>query len=143
VGDHRRITGDTTAEQLHGELVREVRAAGHIPAPDGGSTVPVRGPALADGSSPAFFTHRRLGTEAGTRSELGAIGFGPSGAGLAQVITHHIQAWDTARDVRPRLAAYPAGTPDDALPEGAVIEKRHTRLVVTYPPSPHERTSRS
>ena len=106
-----------------------------FPAPDG-STVPVRGPALVDGSSLAFFTHRRLdGTEAG-RSELGAIGVGPSGAGLAQVVTHHIRAWDTRRDVLPQLTAYPAGTPDDVLPDGAVTEKHHTRLVVTYPPTP-------
>lgn len=65
----------------------------------------------------------------------GAIGFGPSGAALARVITGHIHAWDAARDVLPRLTVHPAGTPDDALPEGVVIEKRHTRLVVTYPPA--------
>jgi hypothetical protein len=89
-----------------------------------------------DGSSLAFFTHRRLdGTEPG-RSELGAIGVGPSGAGLAQVVAHHIRAWDTRRDVLPQLTAYPAGTPDDVLPDGAVTEKHHTRLVVTYPPTP-------
>jgi protein-L-isoaspartate(D-aspartate) O-methyltransferase len=110
-----------------------ILAARHIPLPDG-STVPVGGPALADGSSLAFLTHRRLDDRDGKRAELGAIGFGPSGAALAQVITRHIHAWDAARDVLPQLTAHPTGTPDDALPHGAVIEKHHTRLVVTYPP---------
>jgi protein-L-isoaspartate(D-aspartate) O-methyltransferase len=107
-----------------------ILAARHRTTPDGGSTVPVSGPALADGSSLAFFTFRRL---EGKRAELGAIGFGPAGTALAQVITRHIHAWDTARDVTPQLTACPAGTPDDALPEGTVIQKHHTRLVITYP----------
>jgi protein-L-isoaspartate(D-aspartate) O-methyltransferase len=111
-----------------------VLAAHPFPMQDG-STVPIRGPALVDGSSLAFFTYRRLDGDEPVRSELGAIGFGPSGAALARVITGHIHAWDAARDVLPRLTVYPAGTPDDALPEGVVIEKRHTRLVVTYPPA--------
>jgi protein-L-isoaspartate(D-aspartate) O-methyltransferase len=106
-------------------------AARPITMPDGGATVPVIGPALADGSSLAFFTFRRTD---GKRAELGTIGYGPSGAALAQVIVRHIRAWDTSRDVLPELTAHPAGTPDDALPGGAVIEKHHTRLVITYPP---------
>jgi protein-L-isoaspartate(D-aspartate) O-methyltransferase len=110
-----------------------ILAARHIRLPDG-STVPLSGPALADGSSLAFLTHRPLDGRDGKRAELGAIGFGPSGAALAQVITRHIHAWDADRDVLPQLTAHPTGTPDDALPPGAVIEKHHTRLVVTYPP---------
>jgi protein-L-isoaspartate(D-aspartate) O-methyltransferase len=106
-----------------------VVAARPLPAPEG-STVPVRGPALVEDSSLAFLTFRRF---EGGRAELGAIGFGPSGAGLAQAVTPHIQAWDAARDVMPQLTACPAGTPDAVLPEGTVIEKHHTRLVVTYP----------
>jgi hypothetical protein len=39
----------------------------------------------------------------------------------------------------PQLTACPAGTPDAALPDGAVVEKRHTRLVVTYPVVPELR----
>jgi protein-L-isoaspartate(D-aspartate) O-methyltransferase len=114
-----------------------------FPMPDG-STVRIRGPALADGSSLAFFTYRLDGDEP-MRSELGAIGFGPAGAALAQVITGHIHAWDAARDRMPQLTVFPAGTPDDALPEGVVIEKHHTRLVVTYPSRerPTRRGSRS
>jgi protein-L-isoaspartate(D-aspartate) O-methyltransferase len=104
-----------------------------FPLPEG-ATVPVRGPALVDGASLAFFTHRRAGPEPG-RSELGALGFGPSGAALAQVIAGHVHAWEVARDVVPQLTVYPAGTPDEVLPDGTVIEKHHTRLVVSYPQS--------
>jgi hypothetical protein len=32
----------------------------------------------------------------------------------------------------PQLTVFPAGAPDDALPGGVVIVKRHTRVVVTY-----------
>jgi protein-L-isoaspartate(D-aspartate) O-methyltransferase len=103
-----------------------------FPLPQGG-TVPVRGPALVDGASLAFFTHRRLGGPDPRRSELGALGFGPSGAALARVVTGHVHAWDAARAVAPQVTVYPAGTPDEALPDGTVIEKHHTRLVVTYP----------
>jgi protein-L-isoaspartate(D-aspartate) O-methyltransferase len=105
-----------------------VHAARPFPAPDGSGAVPVHGSALADGGSLAFLTHRQDRNPA----ELGAIGFGPSGAALARVITRHIRAWDAARDVAPRLTAYPAGTADHLLPEGAVIDKRHIRLVITY-----------
>lgn len=106
-----------------------------IPTPDGESTVPVHGSALADDSSLAFITYRRLDDHDRVRFELGTMGFGPTGPELAQAVTRHIHAWDTARDVMPQLTAYPAGTPDDALAEGAVIEKFHTRLVVTYLPA--------
>jgi protein-L-isoaspartate(D-aspartate) O-methyltransferase len=106
-----------------------------FPLPEGG-TVPVRGPALVDGAALAFFTHRRLEGPDSRRSELGALGFGPSGAALARVVEGHVRAWDAARDVVPQLTVYPAGTPDGALPDGAVIEKQHTRLVITYPPAP-------
>jgi protein-L-isoaspartate(D-aspartate) O-methyltransferase len=112
-------------------------AARHIPTSDGRSTVPVGGSALADGDSLALLTYRRPDNQDRKRTELGAIGFGPSGTALAQVITSHIHAWNTARDLMPQLTAYPAGTPDHLLPEGAVIVKHHTRLVITYPsPNP-------
>jgi len=110
-----------------------ILAAHQIPTPDGRSSVPVRGPAVVDAPSLAFLTFRRLTDQDGKRAELGAIGYGPSGKALAQVITDHIHAWDAARDVLPQLTAYPAGTPDHELPDGTVIDKHHTRLVITYP----------
>lgn len=126
------------ADPVHGLLLRLttdpracwVHATGPLATTDGGSGAPVHGSALVEGDSLALLTHRRPD---GRQAELGAVGFGPGGAGLAHVITRHVQAWDTARDATPRLTVVPAGTPDRLLPEGAVIDKHHTRLVIAYP----------
>jgi len=32
----------------------------------------------------------------------------------------------------PLITACPAGTPDQQLPQGLVIDKRHIRLVISY-----------
>jgi protein-L-isoaspartate(D-aspartate) O-methyltransferase len=103
-----------------------------LPTPDGGPGLRVRGPALVEGPSLAFLTFRPHDRG---HLELGAVGFGPSGATLAQAIAHHIRAWDGARDVLPRLTAHPVGTPDHEVPAGTVIDKHYARLVVSYPPA--------
>jgi protein-L-isoaspartate(D-aspartate) O-methyltransferase len=130
------------ADPFHGVWVRLstepgacwIFASRNIPSPDGRATVPVRGSAVADGRSLAFFTFGRVDAQDGKRAELGAIGFGPSGRALARLITRHIHAWNDARDLMPQLTVHPAGTPDEDLPAGAVIDKHHARLVITYPP---------
>jgi protein-L-isoaspartate(D-aspartate) O-methyltransferase len=101
-------------------------------APDGSTAAPVRGPALVDGASLALLAFRGIDEE---HSELGALGFGPSGAALAADLASHVRAWDAARDAQPQLVVHPVGAalPDGPVPNGTVIEKRHTRLVVTYP----------
>lgn len=109
-------------------------ATGGVPRiPDGDVAVPVRGPAVVDGGSLAFLTHRGPADPDGARSELGAVGLGPSGPALARLVTRHVRAWDAARDALPQLTVHPAGTPDQDLPPGAVVEKHHARLVVAYP----------
>jgi protein-L-isoaspartate(D-aspartate) O-methyltransferase len=42
-----------------------------------------------------------------------------------------IQAWDQNHDARPIISAYPADTPDSAVPAGLVIDKADSRLVVS------------
>ncbi|MGH3914281.1 MAG: lantibiotic dehydratase C-terminal domain-containing protein [Pseudonocardiaceae bacterium] len=65
------------------------------------------------------------------RWELGAIGHGPA-AELAEHLCNEIRAWSVERDQRkPTLTAYPTGTPDSDL-HGTLIDKTHTRLVLTY-----------
>jgi protein-L-isoaspartate(D-aspartate) O-methyltransferase len=68
-------------------------------------------------------------------SALTTIGYGPAGDRLATGLADRVRAWDAAG--RPgthalRVDAYPRSTPDSALPPGAVIDKRHTRLVLTW-----------
>ncbi|MGH3868023.1 MAG: hypothetical protein ACRDQ4_18235 [Pseudonocardiaceae bacterium] len=48
-------------------------------------------------------------------------------------MVRHIQSWDRS-SLSARIAAHPVGAPDDQLPEGAlVIDKKHTRIVVSWP----------
>ncbi|TVT60827.1 methyltransferase, FxLD system [Amycolatopsis rhizosphaerae] len=92
-----------------------------------------RTPALVDGDSIAYLAKARPSDGEGERRyELGATGRGPSGEQLAERLCDHIRAWDRDRDAQPVIAAYPASTPDDGLPDGLVIDKQHTQLVLTF-----------
>jgi protein-L-isoaspartate(D-aspartate) O-methyltransferase len=62
----------------------------------------------------------------------------PSGrdaATLAETVAEQVRVWD--RDHRggpgPRIAAYPAGTPEERLPDGLTITKRHVRVIISWP----------
>lgn len=93
---------------------------------------PGRAPALVEGSSLAYLTSRRREDGGTTRWELGATGHGPAATELARHLCDEIRAWSVHRDERkPTLVAYPADTPDSELP-GPVIDKTHSRLVLTY-----------
>ncbi|MFE7583573.1 methyltransferase, FxLD system [Streptomyces gardneri] len=78
--------------------------------------------------------------------------FGEQGPKLAERLAATVLAWD--RHIRaddndqhadPVLTLHPAGTPDDALPAGDVLDKEHCRLVFRWPgrdvvlPGPVER----
>lgn len=88
--------------------------------------------ALAEDDSLAYFTYRTLpGPE--RLAELGAIGHGPRSTELSQRIIEQIRRWAPNRGAVPTLHVFPAATPDDQLPPGAVIDKHHTRLVFSWP----------
>ena len=53
------------------------------------------------------------------------------GALLAQQVAV-IAAWDEAGRPSPHLTVLPAATPDEDLPVGCVLNKRHTRLVISW-----------
>lgn len=66
--------------------------------------------------------------------------FGEQGPGLAEQLAATVRAWDRhvrADDNRkhadPVLTVHPAGTPDDLLPAGDVLDKEHCRLVFQWP----------
>ncbi|WP_131771069.1 methyltransferase, FxLD system [Candidatus Protofrankia californiensis] len=91
-----------------------------------------RSPALVDGDSLAYLTLRGPDPDATERRwELGAIGHGPAGTRLAERLCEQIRAWDRDRTAQPTITAYPAGTPDEDLADGVVIDKQFIRLVVS------------
>jgi protein-L-isoaspartate(D-aspartate) O-methyltransferase len=89
-------------------------------------------PAVVEGGSFAYLAVRHLDENL---SEFGAHGYGQQGAALAAALADQIRVWD--RDHRsgpgPRIAVYPAGTSDERLPSGRVIDKRHARVTVSWP----------
>ena len=96
-------------------------------------------PALisAEGTGFAYRTLRRCPGRA-DRWEFGAVGHGPHARATAEHLAHLIGEWD--RDHRrgpgPRITLFPATTPDDRLPGGRVVGKRHTRTVLTWTITP-------
>ncbi|MEW2300041.1 methyltransferase, FxLD system [Streptomyces sp. NPDC006655] len=95
---------------------------------------PALSPALVEGGSIAYLTLERTAEDQGAepRFRLGAVGYGPAGAELAERICAQIRAWSPARTVDPVITAYPADTPDSDLVDGAVIDRPSARLVITY-----------
>jgi protein-L-isoaspartate(D-aspartate) O-methyltransferase len=96
------------------------------------SASPIGVPTLVDGGSFAYRTVRA--TEDEDRFELGAIGHGSEGEQLAKRMISEIQTWDREhRGDRAHIEVHPAGTPDNRLPAGRRIERRHTRVTITWP----------
>jgi protein-L-isoaspartate(D-aspartate) O-methyltransferase len=96
------------------------------------SASPLGVPALVEGGSFAYRTVRP--TDAPDRFELGAIGHGPQGSQTAERLVRQIRLWDREhRGDQARIEVYPAGTPDDRLPAGRVVDRPHTRITITWP----------
>ncbi|WP_037913320.1 methyltransferase, FxLD system [Actinacidiphila yeochonensis] len=96
------------------------------------SASPLGIPTLVDGDSFAYRTVRATDDE--DRYELGAIGHGPRGRQLAERLVAEVRTWDREhRGDQARIEVYPAGTPDDRIPAGRRIERRHTRVAITWP----------
>ena len=89
-------------------------------------------PALADGPNLAYRSKPRPLGGPEKLHEFGVTAHGPDAAAVAQTMAEHIQAWDKAGRPSPHLTALPAGTSDADLPPGHVLDKRHTRLVISW-----------
>ncbi|WP_019629699.1 methyltransferase, FxLD system [Actinomadura atramentaria] len=68
------------------------------------------------------------------RFDLGAYGHGPEAFAAAERMVEHMRAWVEAGCPPPELQILPAHTPDGDLPDGAVLDKRHSRLILTFTP---------
>jgi protein-L-isoaspartate(D-aspartate) O-methyltransferase len=90
-------------------------------------------PALADGPNLAYRARPRAVGGAEGLHEYGAVAHGPDAARVARLLAEAISAWDGAGRPSPRLTVQPAGAPDADLPAGFVLDKRHARLVISWP----------
>jgi len=88
--------------------------------------------ALADGRNLAYRGKPRPLDGPEQLHEFGVVAHGPDPAAVAQAMADQISAWDAAGRPAPRLTVFPAGTPDEDLPTGHVLDKRHTRLVISW-----------
>jgi protein-L-isoaspartate(D-aspartate) O-methyltransferase len=88
--------------------------------------------AAVDGDSFGYMVSRPA--DAGT-VEFGAHAFGPNAAAVAETMAEQVRVWD--RDQRggpgPNFAVWPIGTPDDVLSDGLTIDKRHSRITISWP----------
>ncbi|MDT3444480.1 methyltransferase, FxLD system [Pseudofrankia sp. BMG5.37] len=87
------------------------------------------------GGTLAYMTVR--GADSPDDIELGVQAYGPDAAAFAKEMAEQLRVW--GRDHRggpgPQFRLYPAGTPDDALPAGPVVDKKHSRIVISWPAS--------
>jgi protein-L-isoaspartate(D-aspartate) O-methyltransferase len=126
-------------DQLDFFIATSTPEFGLLVAKEGPITRGVVGPAAARGvptvlraGSLAYRTKRPiLGTE---EFETGVIAHGPEAEALTGEFLSLLDQWD--RDYRyggAQIAVYPASTADDDLPAGLILEKVHTRVVVSWP----------
>jgi protein-L-isoaspartate(D-aspartate) O-methyltransferase len=80
------------------------------------------------------FTYRSALRWTDDRFDLGARAHGPSAADAAELMVERMRAWVDASQPGPALHLAPAGTPDGDLPAGTVLDKRHSRVVLTFTP---------
>ncbi|PSK96194.1 protein-L-isoaspartate(D-aspartate) O-methyltransferase [Murinocardiopsis flavida] len=78
------------------------------------------------------FAYRSKLRWADRRLDLGAYAHGPQAKAAAGQMVEHMRAWVDAGCPSPVLHVLPAQTPDGELPEGTVVDKRHTRLVLAF-----------
>lgn len=67
--------------------------------------------------------------------EFGVHAFGTRAAAAAEAMAEQVRLWD--RDHRggpgPDVTVWPVSTPDEALPGGLVVDKRHSRITISWP----------
>jgi protein-L-isoaspartate(D-aspartate) O-methyltransferase len=92
---------------------------------------PLGVPTSIDGGSFAYLGLRPV-TPDRQWVEFGAYTHGPDAETIARQMIRPIQSWDHT-SLRARIQAHPAGTPDVQLPEDLILDKRHTRAVISWP----------
>ena len=74
-------------------------------------------------------------TDEDSEVEFGVHAYGPSAESLAERVAEELRIW--SREYRggsgPVFQIEPAGTPDEQLPAGRVIDKTHSRITISWP----------
>lgn len=67
-------------------------------------------------------------------AEFGFHAFGPDGADFAERTADIVRTWSKEHrgTPGPRIAVYPAGTPDDRITGDRVIDKKHSRISISW-----------
>jgi protein-L-isoaspartate(D-aspartate) O-methyltransferase len=90
--------------------------------------------AVVEGGSFAYIT-TRTAADVDKSAEFGVHAYGPDASALAEAVAEQLRTW--SREHRggpgPQYRIYPAGTPDDRMPEGRVIDKIHSRVLISWP----------
>jgi len=87
--------------------------------------------------SPATLTGRTFAYRselrwAGKNFDLGSYAHGPNAEAAAEHMVELMRAWVELGCPAPSLDVLPAATPDADLPDGAILDKRHSRLVLSF-----------
>ncbi|GAA3389160.1 methyltransferase, FxLD system [Cryptosporangium minutisporangium] len=97
-------------------------------------------PTWAGGGTPAItrggtFAYRSWRRQAAGGAELSVLAHGPDAAELAEEFAEPHRVWGRDRRTAPpaRIVVHPAGTPDAELPAGFVLDRPHTRTVISWP----------
>jgi protein-L-isoaspartate(D-aspartate) O-methyltransferase len=89
--------------------------------------------AVVDGASLAYVTTRNTANESDV--EFGVHAFGPDAMKLAEEVAEQLRVWE--RDHRtgpgPQFRIFPAGTAHDLMSEGRVVDKKHSRITISWP----------
>lgn len=89
--------------------------------------------AAVSGGTLAYVTTRS--THDSDLVEFGVHAFGANAAKLAEDMAEHLRLWHrNYRTSSPEFRVYPAGTPREQMAEGRVVDKKHTRLTISWPP---------
>ncbi|NGM15033.1 methyltransferase, FxLD system [Verrucosispora sioxanthis] len=123
------------AARLAAEVDQFVVLAAHQEAVEAGVVAPAwrfGTPAVLHGGTFVYRSELRWTDD---MFDLGACAHGPDAAGAAGRMVAHMRAWVDGGEPAPVLHVLPARTPDGDLPAGTVLDKRHSRLVLTFTPA--------
>ncbi|MGH3899736.1 MAG: methyltransferase, FxLD system [Pseudonocardiaceae bacterium] len=98
------------------------------------STARMGAPTAVSAGSFAYRASRPISPDR-SRFEFGVYAHGPEAESLADQYTDLIRRWDRdhRRGAGPRIEVYSVATPVTGLSEGRVIDKKHTRVVISWP----------
>lgn len=89
--------------------------------------------AVVAGGNLAYVTTR--GTDNEQDVEFGAHAYGPDAQQLAEDVAEQLRVWEREHRTGPgpQFRVYPIGTADDLLPDGRVVDKKYSRITISWP----------